>query len=129
MNDDDVKKIIDDTVSSTVIKLKMAGLMKDNKKSAYRKIEELLRNYETFKKSDQPYTIKLVKEIDAALMDIAGDPYYEILHLTYNEHATREYLAGYFDTTVTTISRNKNRLLNVLKSRLFSDDVIYELFL
>lgn len=124
-----IKQIINDTVNATVLKLKMAGLMKDDRKTAYQKTEELLRNYMTFKKSDQPYTEKLVKKIDDALGDIEKDPYCEIIRMIYFEGCTREDCAEYFDTTVTTVSRNKTRLVNKLKVRLFSDDVIYELFL
>ena len=125
----DVKKIINDTVNATVLKLKIAGLMKDNRKTAYQKTEELLRNYNDFCKSDQPYAKKLVKQIDAALSDIKSDIYGEIIPLYYFEGETRENIAEYFNTTVTTISRNKTRLINKLKVKLFSDDVIYELFL
>lgn len=125
----DIKKIISDTVNMTVLKLKMAGLMKDSKKSAYQKTEELLRNYEDFKKSDQPYAQKLVKRIDAALYDIKSDIYYDIIPLYYFDENTREFVAEYFNTTVTTVSRNKTRLINKLKVKLFSDEVIYELFL
>ena len=50
---DDIKQIINDTVNATVLKLKMAGLMKGDKKSAYQKTEELLKNYNAFKESDQ----------------------------------------------------------------------------
>lgn len=124
-----IKQIINDTVNATVLKLKMAGLMKDDRKTAYEKTEKLLRNYEAFKTSDQPYTIKLVKKINDALDAIADDPYYEIISMCYFENETREIMAEYFDTTVTTISRNKTRLINKLKVQLFSDDVIYELFL
>ena len=113
----------------TVLKLKMAGLMKDNKKTAYQKTEELLRNYEDFKKSDQPYAQKLVKRIDAALHDIKNDIYYDVIPLYYFDGNTREFVAEYFDTTVTTVSRNKTKLINKLKVKLFSDEVIYELFL
>lgn len=126
---DDIKQIINDTVNATVLKLKMAGLMKDDKKSAYQKTEELLKNYNAFKESDQPYTKKLVREIDMALEDIKDDLYYDIIIMSYFEGRSREYMAEYFDTTVTTISRNKNRLINKLKARLFSDDVIMEVFL
>lgn len=130
MHDYDIEKIINDTVNTTVLKLKMAGLMRDSKKSAYQKTEELLRNYKTFQKvTDQPYTIKLVKEIEAALEEITDDVYYDIIPMYYFEGKTREDVAEYFDTTVTTISRNKSRLINKLKVRLFSDDFIYELFL
>lgn len=126
---DDIKQIINDTVNATVLKLKMAGLMKDDKKSAYQKTEELLKNYNAFKESEQPYTKKLVREIDMALEDIKDDLYYDIIIMSYFEGRSREYMAEYFDTTVTTVSRNKNRLINKLKARLFSDDVIMEVFL
>lgn len=130
MYDNDViAKIINDTVNTTVLKLKMAGLMKDQKATAYQKTEELLKNYNAFLKSDQPYTKKLVNKIREALDDIADDVYYGIIPMTYFDGHSREYVAEVFDTTVTTISRNKSRLVNKLKARLFSDDVIYELFL
>lgn len=130
MSDLDIKKIIEDTVNATIIKLKMSGLMKDSRKTAYQKTEELLHNYETFKRiKDQPYTERIVAIINAALHEINGDIYYEIIPLIYFQGETREFVAEYFNTTVTTISRNKNRLINKLKLILFSDDVIYELFL
>lgn len=125
----DIEQIINDTVNATVLKLKMAGLMKDNRKTAYQKTEELLRNYNTFKESDQPYTQKLVTKIDDALQSIKDDIYYDVIPLIYFEDETRENVADHFRTTVTTISRNKVRLVNKLKVVLFSDDVIYELFL
>lgn len=125
----DIKRIINDTVNTTVLKLKMAGLMKDDRKSASQKTEELLKNYELFKQSDQPYTQKLVEKINAALKTIEDDQYYEIVAMIYFEGLSREAVAEYFDTTVTTVSRNKTRLVNKLKAILFSDDVIYELFL
>lgn len=128
-NKNEIQQMINDTVNSTVLKLKMAGLMKNDRKTAYEKTEELLRNYEVFKTSNQPYTIKLVKKINDALNTIIDDPYYDIIPMYYFDHETREMIAEYFDTTVTTISRNKTRLINKIKPILFSDDVIYELFL
>lgn len=127
---DETQKMIEYVVDRTVIKLKMSGLMRDSRKSAYQKTEELLRNYETFKKAeDQPYTKKIVTIIADALYDLKDDVYYDIIPMIYFEGRSREDVAEYFDTTVTTISRNKNRLINKLKARIFSDDVIYELFL
>lgn len=125
----EIKQIINETVNATVLKLKMAGLMKDGKRTAYEKTEELLRNYEAFKTSDQPYTVKLVKRIDSALEMIQDDIYYDTIPMYYFERKTREEIAEYYDTTVTTISRNKTKLINKIKPILFSDDVIYELFL
>lgn len=125
----DVQKIINDTVNRTVLKLKMAGLMKDDRKTAYEKTEEVLRNYPDFLKSDQPYAEKLVEKVKDALDEISEDEYYELIEMIYFEGATREDCAEYFDCTVTTISRNKVRLINKLKTKLFSDDCIFEILL
>ncbi len=124
-----IEKVIEDTVNRTVLKLKMAGLMKDDRKSAFQKTEELLKNYKAFKISDQPYTQKLINKIDEAMNTIKDDAYYDVITLYYFDGCTREEVAEDYDTTVTTISRNKTRLVNKLKVALFSDDVIYELFL
>lgn len=124
-----VDKIIEDTVNRTVLKLKVAGLMKDDRKSAAQKTEELLKNYPRFKLSDQPYTKKLCAKIEAAMKTIQCDYYYEIIALYYFEQMTREEVAEHFNTSETTISRNKKRLIDNLSAVLFSDDFIYQLFL
>ncbi len=126
----EVKKIIEDTVNATVIKLKMSGLMKDNQKTAFEKTEELLKNYNTFRKiKDRPRTKRIVNRIDQALKEIDTDIYYDIIPMFYFEQKTRESIAEHFHTSERTISRNKSRLINLLKIKLFSDDVIFELFL
>lgn len=130
MTDEDVKQIIQDTVNETVLKMKMAGLIKDNRKTATEKLEELLRSYPVFEQiDDKDYTVKLVQKVDEALKTIEGDPYYDVIRLFYFEDQTRESIALDYGCTETTISRNKTRLLNKLKMILFSDEVIFELFL
>lgn len=128
--DEETRRIIVDTVNETVLKMKMAGLMKDDRKSAVEKLEELLRNYPVFRKvTDKEYTIKFVKKVDEALKTIENDPYYDVIRLFYFEDRTRESIALDYGCTETTISRNKKRLLEKLKTILFSDEVIFELFL
>lgn len=130
VTDKDVEKLIMQTVNTTILKLKTAGLMQDDRQSAYQKTETLLRNYDNFRKSiDQPYARKVVGKIEKGLEEIRGDIYYEIIPMYYFQGDTRENIADYFGTTGTTISRNKKRLVNQLKALLFSDDMIYELFL
>ena len=130
MTESDVKKIILDTVNETVLKMKMAGLMKDNRRTSTEKLEELLRSYPIFKQiHDKEDTVKLVRKVEEAMQTIAGDPYYDVIRLFYFEDQTRESIALEFGCTETTISRNKKRLLDRLKTILFSDDVIFELFL
>lgn len=130
MTDQEIKKYIDDTVNATVLKMKMAGLLKEKRKTSVEKLEELLRNYKTFKKiKGKKYTEKLVHQIDQALESIIDDPYYSIIELFYFENKTRDSIAEHYNTTVTTISRNKTRLLKKLAPFIFSDEVIFEIFL
>lgn len=125
-----INKTVEKTVSETVLKMKMANLLNDSEKSAYSKTEELLRNYPTFKQiTDQPYTIKLCEKIEKALEDLGNEPYKEIIDLFYFQNQTRETIALELGCTVRTVGRNKARLVNELKVKLFSDDVIRELFL
>jgi DNA-directed RNA polymerase specialized sigma subunit len=127
---EETKEIIEETVNETVLKLKMAGLLKENRRTAIEKLEELLKNYPKFTKiKGKPDTEKLVERVQEALMRISSDPYFEVIELFYFEGYTREYIAHRFDTTVTTISRNKTRLLKELVPELFSDEFIFELFL
>lgn len=130
MTDQEIKQYIDDTVNATVLKMKMAGLLKEKRKTAVEKLEELLRNYKTFKSiKGKKQTEKLIKQIDKALESIIDDPYYSIIELFYFEGKTRDSIAEHYNTTVTTISRNKTRLLKKLAPFIFSDDVIFEIFL
>ena len=130
MIDEAIREVIDETVNATVLKMKMVGLVKDNTKTAFQKTEEILRNYPTFKKiKDQPHTVKLVKQIEEALVEIRDDPYYDIIPMYYFEGETRENIALTLETTVRTVARNKRRLIDYLKVKLFSDSCIYEIFL
>lgn len=128
---DEIKSIIQATVDYTIAKLKLCGLMKDNRQTAFQKTEQILRSYNDMKKSysEDGTAKKFIDIIDSALKEIKGDLYYEIIPMLYFEKCSREEIAEYFDTTVTTISRNKRRLIDKLKLLIFADDVVYELFL
>lgn len=128
MIDEKIKEVIDETATVTVQKMQMAKLIKDGTKSAFQKTEEVLRNYPTFKRiKDKPYTVNLVNKVEEALDEIKEDPYYDIIQMFYFENETRESIALTLDITVRTVARNKRRLVNVLKVKLFSDDCIREI--
>ena len=112
--------IIHETVDYTIAKLKLSGLLKDNRQTAFQKTEEILRNYNELKKSysEDGTAKKFVDIIDKALKGLLDDIYYDIIPMIYFEKLSREQVAEYFDTTVTTISRNKRRLINKLKYHL-----------
>ena len=128
MIDESIKEVIDETATVTVQKMQMAKLIKDGTKSAFQKTEEVLRNYPTFKRiKDKPYTVNLVNKVEEALDEIKEDPYYDIIQMFYFENETRESIALTLDITVRTVARNKRRLVNELKVKLFSDDCIREI--
>ena len=73
-------------------------------------------------------TRNFIKIIDNALATLVEDPYYELIDLRYFKGCSREEIAEYFDCDVKTVTRNKNRLINLLQIRLFSDEVIQQIF-
>lgn len=73
-------------------------------------------------------TRNFIKIIDDAIECLRQDPYYDLIRLRYFEGCTREEIAEHFDCDVKTVTRNKNRLINLLQIRLFSDEVIQHIF-
>lgn len=128
MNVDD---IISRTVDETILKLKMAGLMKNETQSTFQKTEQILRNYKTLSvsHSENGTAEKFIAIVNSALELIKDDSYYDLIPMIYFEGRSREEVAEFFNTSTTTISRNKTRLINKLKIHIFTDDVVKELFL
>ncbi|QNO14936.1 sigma-70 family RNA polymerase sigma factor [Alkalicella caledoniensis] len=73
-------------------------------------------------------TRRFISIIDAALDSLKKDTYFDIIRLKYFEGMNGEDIAEYYQVDVRTIARNKNRLINKLQIRLFSDEVIGQLF-
>lgn len=73
-------------------------------------------------------TRNFIRIIDGAIEMLKDDPYYHLIALRYFEGKSREEIAEYFDCDVSTVNRNKNRLINLLQIRLFSDEVIQQIF-
>lgn len=73
-------------------------------------------------------TKNLISVIDKSLEKLQDDQYFEIIKLKYFDKKKGEEIAEHFNVETSTISRNKNRLINVLKIYLFSDEVVNELF-
>lgn len=86
------------------------------------KTETILKNYALLKKAVEK--VDIVDVLDKALQELSDDEYYEIIPLIYFEHRSREYIAEYFDVSVTTISRQKKRLINNLSILLYPNDFI-----
>ena len=94
--------------------------IKSDADKADEKIEAIENSIQTTK--------NFIRVIDNALAALQDDLYFEIIRMKYFEGQTREDIAEYFEVDASTISRNRNRLVNLLQIRLFSDEVIYQIF-
>lgn len=94
-------------------------------KSDLEKAEEKIERIE--------YSIRTTRNfihiIDDAIAMLKDDPYYELIDLRYFKGCTREDIAEHFNCDVSTVNRNKNRLINLIQIRLFSDEVIQQIFM
>lgn len=90
--------------------------IKDDNEKAEEQIAQLEQSIVTTK--------CFIQMIDNALDVISKDTYFEALKMNYFEGKNREEIANYYGCDARTITRNKNRLINILQVRLFSDDVI-----
>lgn len=73
-------------------------------------------------------TRSFIKIIDDAVAMLKDDHYYDLIRMRYFEGRSQEDIAEHFDCDVRTVRRNKNRLINLLQIRLFSDEVIQHIF-
>lgn len=129
MQDNEIKKIIDDTVSATILRLKAAGILRDGEKSAIEKTEELLRQYNTLKETDQPYARTLVAEIEKCFDELRNDPYIDIIRLYYFDGLTNAAAAREMFCDERTARRNRKKLVRAFSVRLVSDEFIRELLM
>lgn len=99
--------------------------VQENKKylSEVEKLENLIENLE----NEIGRLENVVEMTERALKEIEDDKYYKIIELKYFEEMTLEYAAGKFNVDITTIKRNKNRLINRLRALIFSDNVIQDI--
>lgn len=74
-------------------------------------------------------TKRYISVIDNALDRISEDKYFCVIRMKYFDDKTREEIAETLEVDVRTVSRHKNRLINILSTYLFSDEVIKEIFM
>ena len=126
----EIKQMIEEAAEKAVERLKKSGMVKRRQMSAIQKTEELLRLYPALKRSQaKPDTITahILANAESALHDLETDPYFDVITRYYFDGQSREFIAQARGASVTTITRNKARLLKELATRLFSDDVIKDL--
>ena len=124
---DNIEEIIERTVEKTIARMTVAGVIKVDQKPVTQKTVDLLERYEQLKLSDQPFSKKVVAQIDTALDQIRKDPFFSIIPMFYFEKVSREDIASHFGVNEKTITRNRKRLVRQISVMLFSDDVIMDI--
>lgn len=94
----------------------------------FHKTEELLKNYNYLLFAEGENAKKVITQIDKALEAVRDDPYYAVITMYYISGESREEIANSFRASVTTITRNKIRLINIIKKILFSDEFIRNIY-
>lgn len=101
---------------------------KDSQLGSFKKTERILYEYPNWKSIDAADTVKFCNLVENALSSISADPYYKIIELKYFQKWTHERIAEYFNVNVSVISKQRTKLINSLRSIIFSDEFIKELY-
>lgn len=121
-----IEDVINRTVQETVAQLRTAGLLREDTRSTAQKTEDLLRCYGALRVSSSTSAQAITRRIEEALEAIRGDPYAGVITMYYVYGKSRDEIADRYKTSVTTISRNKKRLIDRLKVILFTDEFMRE---
>lgn len=107
------KKEVQAIVYMTIQEFKRQGLLKDRYNVILKNTEPLIRDY-FFTGNNQ--------KIKSYLMDMSNDPYIDIIYLHYRDNIVIEQIAAIMDKDVSTIRRNKKRLIMELYNRLEGEE-------
>ena len=123
---EDIEKIIqkaaDLAAEKTVKKLKEAGRITYVFSNSFKKTEELLYLYPKLS-ADHPQR----QRIDEALKKIENDDYCDVINMRYFEGKTIIEISEFYDCKYQNISKKRNKLVKILASELFPEDVLNEL--
>lgn len=125
-DDDEIKKIIEQAAEAaatrTLNKLKSAGRVTYVFSDSFKKTEELLYLYPKLP-PDNPER----KRIDKALEKIQDDDYCDVIASRYFDGMTIVEISEIYDCKYQNISKKRNKLVKILASELFPEDVLKEI--
>lgn len=91
-----------DVVKATLRELGYSKPVRENYSAILRKLD--IRLYKFFESNGE-------KELQRVLYQFSDDPYIDIIYLQYRDRKTIGWIAEYFDKDISTIKRNKKRLI------------------
>lgn len=127
MEENEIRKIIDDAVSATILGLQTSGILRDKTKTATEKTEELLRQYKALQATAQPYARTIVDKIDTCFAALRTDPYIDVIRLYYIDGMTNTAVAREMYCSERTVRRNRKKLVREFAARLMADDFTREI--
>lgn len=126
MNDEQLKEVIekasDAAATKAVRKLKETGRITYVFSNSFKKTEELLYLYPKLPE-DHPERLR----IDKALEKIKDDDYKDVVASKYFDGLTIAEISEIYDCKPQTISKKRNKLVKILASELFPEDVLKEI--
>ena len=126
MTDEELNQIIQKAANEaalrTLNKLKEAGRITYVFSNSFKKTEELLYLYPKLP-DDHPERLR----IDEALKKIEDDDYYGVIPSRYFDGMTIVEISEIYDCKYQNISKKRNKLVKILASELFPEDVLNEI--
>ena len=126
MTDEEIKKLIekaaDQAATKTLKKLKDAGRITYVFSNSFKKTEELLYLYPKLP-ADHPEK----KRIDEALKVIEDDDYCDVIASRYFDKMSIVEISEIYDCKYQNISKKRTKLVKILASELFPEDVLNEI--
>lgn len=80
-------------------------------------------------KNQNELTKNLINKIDSILNELKDEPYFRVIELYYFEKKKYEVIAGELAVSNATVSSARKQIIEKIRIRLFSDDLIREMFL
>lgn len=126
MDENQLKKIIEQAAEAaamkTLRKLKEAGRITYVFSNSFKKTEELLYLYPKLPEG-HPERLR----VDAALKIIEDDDYKDVIASRYFDGMTIAEISEIYDCKYQNISKKRNKLVRILASELFPEDVLKEI--
>lgn len=117
-----IEQVAEETAQRTVKKLKDAGRITYVFSNSFKKTEELLYLYPKLP-ADNAERIR----VDQALKKIENDDYYGVIPSRYFDGMTIAEISEIYDCKYQNISKKRNKLVKILASELFPEDVLKEI--
>lgn len=92
-------------ILATIAELRRQGMLRDTYEAVRKNSEPQIRQF-FLKKNNE--------KIKKFLIEYSDDPYIDIIYLHYRDNVTLEKIAEWMEKDVSTVKRNKKRLLMLL---------------